>query len=154
MQSLMAQIQKLKQAIRISSSGSDSDEKLEALTSKWTKAGREIAWDVWGYVKDNQPEIGDGWGKGGASAGSKRAFDSAWGGEDDRDRKKARYDSSSWDQDQPEKKEGDNEDDMAVDVQDEAPQATHSLGTMLRFMGIAPETLGWNEEEGDFVDAA
>ena len=151
MQSLMAQIQKLKQAIRIKSGGSDSDEKLEGLTSKWTMAGREIAWDVWGYVKDNQPESGDGWGNDSAGAGSKRASDSAWGGEDDRDMKKARYDGWGWDQGQPEKKEGDNGGDMAVDVQNEAP---HSLGTMLRFMGIAPETLGWNEEEGDFVDTA
>lgn len=33
------------------------------------------------------------------------------------------------------------------------PNNTKSLGTMLHQLGIAHETLGWSEEEGDFVDA-
>jgi hypothetical protein len=28
----------------------------------------------------------------------------------------------------------------------------NTLGMMLRKLGIAPETLGWNEEEESFVD--
>ncbi|EJD01059.1 uncharacterized protein FOMMEDRAFT_29835 [Fomitiporia mediterranea MF3/22] len=48
------------------------------------------------------------------------------------------------------------EDTKENDSQEESSHTAHdskSLGTMLHQLGIAHETLGWVEEEGDFVDA-
>ena len=44
------------------------------------------------------------------------------------------------------------DEDVEEDGEDEKPLAQHTLGVMLRRLGIDPATLGWDEEEGDFVD--
>ena len=36
--------------------------------------------------------------------------------------------------------------------EDGPPKPSKSLGTMLHQLGIAHHTLGWNEEEGDFLN--
>jgi hypothetical protein len=44
---------------------------------------------------------------------------------------------------------------MANDAEDEecgVQQENNTLGVMLRKLGIAPETLGWNDEGETFVD--
>ncbi|KAL6299722.1 hypothetical protein BKA93DRAFT_805388 [Sparassis latifolia] len=46
--------------------------------------------------------------------------------------------------------DGDREKGAGGEDEDEAA-AEHTLGTMLRHFGIAPETLGWDEDEGDFI---
>ena len=101
-------------------------------------AGREVAWAVWEYVKDLDPGEALGGGRSGWDAdevavGQKRAFDGAW--DDEHISKKARMDE-----------------DVEKDGEDEKPLAQHTLGVMLRRLGIDPATLGWDEEEGDFVD--
>ncbi|TCD71352.1 hypothetical protein EIP91_011123 [Steccherinum ochraceum] len=146
MQNLMAQVQKLKHAIKIKHDadlGGQND--LEPLLTKWTTAGREVAWAVWEYVKDVDAQTGGAWGEGGNV--NKRPFDDAWG--DGGDAKRQKRDGWGWDQE--DRAEG-QEAEMVVDEEADAPTATNSLGTMLRYMGIAPETLGWDEAEGDFVD--
>ncbi|KAH8106259.1 hypothetical protein BXZ70DRAFT_427966 [Cristinia sonorae] len=150
MQTLMAQVQKLKQAIKIKEniSGGPGD-KLEDLVKKWTRVGREVAWEVWDYVKDNEVDQGaGGWAnENGAFGGQKRPFD-GWGEEGgDKKRVKYKYDGWEWDGDE----KGDAQEGQGMDVDEEAQALNHTLGTMLRFMGIAPETLGWDEGEGDFV---
>ncbi|KZT72654.1 hypothetical protein DAEQUDRAFT_722820 [Daedalea quercina L-15889] len=141
---LQAEIQTLKQAVRIktTSDGNDDDD-LEALANKWTTVGREVAWAVWDTVKDLDPgetvTMGRGsnsrFGDDGGSRDSERnrgwGFDDRWG--------------------QPAKGAND-EGQAATKDNDEESRVKHTLGTMLRHLGIAPETLGWDEEEGDFVD--
>ncbi|KAI9067632.1 hypothetical protein FKP32DRAFT_1588462 [Trametes sanguinea] len=151
-QALQGKVQMLKQAIRIKNSRDvDDDDELGRLVDKWTNAGREVAWAVWEYVKDLDPGSAGMAGqakspwfendneKWGTHAGHKRSSDPGWALEDEHLTKRPKL-------------EGDVQED---DMQEEDSSATvqHSLGTMLRHMGIDPATLGWDEEEGDFVDA-
>ncbi|KAI0824608.1 hypothetical protein BC628DRAFT_1339297 [Trametes gibbosa] len=151
-QALQGKLQMLKQAIKIKSSvNGDEEDELERLVSKWTTAGREVAWAVWDYVKDLDPGIGaagepkkDGWfadgdGPWGVKCGEKRGFEAGWGYDDGHQAKKPRLDEGL-------------EAKAEVD-EDVPPVVQHTLGTMLRHLGIDPVTLGWDEEEGDFVDA-
>ncbi|TBU32057.1 hypothetical protein BD311DRAFT_786032 [Dichomitus squalens] len=143
-QGLQGQVQTLKQAIKIKNSGDgDEDQVLEQLVEKWTEVGREVAWAVWGYVKDLDPGPGEqqqsGWfaDEDEVNAERKRGFDSSWGYDDEPARKRA-------------KTESDAEAESTVDVG--LPVVQHTVGVMLRRLGIDPDTLGWNEDEGDFVD--
>ncbi|EJF62914.1 hypothetical protein DICSQDRAFT_103273 [Dichomitus squalens LYAD-421 SS1] len=143
-QALQGQVQTLKQAIKIKNSGDrDEDQVLEQLVEKWTEVGREVAWAVWGYVKDLDPGPGEqqksGWfaDEDEVKAGRKRGFDSNWGYGEEPARKKG-------------KTESDAEAESTEDV--EPPVVQHTVGVMLRRLGIDPDTLGWNEDEGDFVD--
>ena len=43
-------------------------------------------------------------------------------------------------------------DEERAEAKEEPAVVHHTLGVMLRRMGIDPDTLGWDEEEGDFVD--
>ncbi|KAI0663106.1 hypothetical protein C8Q70DRAFT_931083 [Cubamyces menziesii] len=151
-QSLQGKLQTLKQAIKIkkSENGQEEDE-LEQLVRKWTTVGREVAWAVWDYVKDVDPGAGgivgqnnSGWPSSGGDdywdtrTGQKRGFDPSWGYNDDDHVAKKR------------KSEGDEDTEMGDE--EAAPTLQHTLGTMLRHLSIDPATLGWDEEEGDFVD--
>ncbi len=151
-QALQGKLQTLKQAIRIKKSGKeDKGDELERLVAKWTTAGREVAWAVWDYVKDLDPgtdaAVGQnkgGWSSDGcdfwgAKAGEKRGFEPGWGYDDEHAPKKARTDGGV--------------EAIEEEEEDEAlPVTQHTLGTMLRHMSIDLATLGWDEEEGDFVD--
>lgn len=170
-QALQARVQKLKQAIRIKSDdAADGARRLDALVTKWRTVGREVAWLVWDTVKDRDP--GDslrvlpakgGWDEDEVPGGGKRAggfgsggFQAGWGYDDGKSGS-GKHDgfAGSWGWD--DKKEGGSgeagevEERMDVDEEAEGQTQNHSLGTMLRFMGVDPETLGWDEDEGDFV---
>ena len=118
---------------------------------KWTTAAREIAWAVWDHVKDLDPGTAPtittkgGWFTDDderPGLGAKRGFDPSWGYDDGHVEKRARVD-------------GDAEGGLVEtrDGEEEEPQVVqHTLGVMLRRLGIDPATLGWDEEEGDFVD--
>ncbi len=153
-QALQGKVQTLKQAIKIKNSrnGDDEDDVLEGLVEKWTTAAREVAWGVWDYVKDLDPgsaaDVGtkSGWfadDDGRAGPGSKRGLDSSWGYDDGHAGKRAKVDDGA---EQVDEKENEEEE------EEEPPVVHHTLGVMLRRMGIDPATLGWDEEEGDFVD--
>ena len=172
-QTLQARVQKLKQALKIkasvhSSAEQEGTDKLEVLTQKWRSVGREVAWLVWDSVKDVEGGGGvgrlpakGGWDEGespfacgGRDGGSgkvkKGGFDAGWGYDDGKGRE-----GWGWDE-KGERGEGkDGEDVMEVEEEEEEDERDvpqHTLGTMLRHMGIDPDTLGWNEDEGDFVD--
>ena len=133
-QALQGKVQTLKQAIKIKRSerGEDEEAALARLTEKWTTAGREVAWALWEYVRDldpgTAPQKGGGWFTD-EDAGQKRGWDEA-------EYIGARAESGMDGQEEEE----------------EAPIVQHTLGVMLRRLGIDPATLGWDEEEGDFVD--
>ncbi|PCH41377.1 hypothetical protein WOLCODRAFT_163038 [Wolfiporia cocos MD-104 SS10] len=150
---LQGKVQALKQAIRIrNAGGGKEEEELEALVEKWTTVGREVAWAVWDTVKDldTSESINIGIGKGGwLESEFGRDSKEGWGYDDGE--KKAGCSSRGWDEDQKMDTEDQNEKEQPDD-EDGEPTVRHTLGTMLRHMGIAPETLGWNEDEGDFVD--
>ncbi|KAI0356570.1 hypothetical protein OH77DRAFT_211638 [Trametes cingulata] len=153
-QTLQGKVQTLKQAIRIKKAGNgDEEDELERLVTKWTTVGREVAWAVWSYVKDidsgtdGAADQRGGWfsdvdSLSGAKAKQKRSFDPNWGYDDDDERSAKRM-----------KLEDGVEQEAEMEEDEEKPAIQHTLGTMLRHMGIDPATLGWDEEEGDFVDA-
>ncbi|KAF7792808.1 hypothetical protein EIP86_003907 [Pleurotus ostreatoroseus] len=168
-QALQAKVQKLKQAIKIKNERSQADEEnLAALVSKWRGVGRDVAWLVWDTVKDLDPGEGlsvsmgrGGWGdEDGMSKGKMRnsGFDGGWGYDDGKKRDEYGGLNKNWGWDDPSGREGsetaDGDGAMEVDVAEEQPSQPHSLGTMLRHLGIDPETLGWNEDEGDFIGVA
>lgn len=167
-QALQARVQKLKQAIKIKQEEDGEDEqKLAALVTKWRTAGRDVAWQVWDTVKDLDPGEGlkttaaGGWdedavprkeknkrGKAGRGGGG---FDGGWGYDGAKDKAKSDGFDGNWGWDDKEKAVGGVEGDEMEVEEEEEPSQPHTLGTMLRHLGIDPETLGWDEDEGDFV---
>lgn len=146
------------------------EETLAGLVKKWTEAGREVAWEVWGLVKDSGGDVtsatasasnrGD-WADGGKS-GNKRGFDEGWGWDDKGDAKKMRPDGFErnwgWNVERSEDSGADGDDEADIGMkhgmryeEEEEEKRQDTLGTMLRHLGIAPETLGWDEDEGEFV---
>ncbi|KAF8974617.1 hypothetical protein BDZ97DRAFT_1774566 [Flammula alnicola] len=160
-QSLERKLQLLRRALKVREDV--QEEVLEGLVKKWSEAGREAAWEVWDVVKDNaNSDEGQGTSQ---DKGKKRAVDENWGWDDPGDTKKPRVEESerNWGWDVVPVSEG-GEEEAHPEVEEEsianeqreeegeesAPQST--LGTMLIQLGIARETLGWDEEEGNFVD--
>ncbi|KAI9001262.1 hypothetical protein BD414DRAFT_526498 [Trametes punicea] len=149
-QALQGKLQTLKQAIKIKNSGNEDQEgELERLVHKWTTVGREVACALWDYVKDLDPGSSGaaapnngGWYAEeealGSGIGQKRGFHQAWGLLDEHAIKRVKLDEEA------EETEADEENRSGFQ---------HTLGTMLRHLGIDPATLGWDDEEGDFVDA-
>jgi hypothetical protein len=146
----------------------DGEEKvLERLVKKWTEAGREVAWEVWGLVKDSGADEervstgGNGWGEQ-EKGGTKRGFEEGWGW-DEKDAKRAKMDGGlegnlGWDieRDEDQEQSGYRDDGMKSGTnnkryeEEEEEKKEDTLGSMLRQLGIAPETFGWNEDEGEF----
>lgn len=153
-QILERKVQILKRAVKIRNEGEAKT--LESLVKKWTEAGREVAFEVWELVKDTQSTGGDGWGKESQGTGSgKRRFEDSWGwnGESGSKRIKAEETDQNWGWDSRPATGHDEEErsEPAVEsVEEDKPQET--LGTMLMRLGIAPSTLGWNDDKGEFVD--
>lgn len=132
-QALQSRVQTLKRAINIKNSG--EGEKLEKLAKKWTDVAREVAWEVWSVVKDNVQDV--------SKLGSARgAFQDSWGwangGKEDGESGRGRPSG---------------EDEM-LSEEDEPPVPEDTMSVMLRKMGIDPSTLGWDENEGEFMDVS
>jgi hypothetical protein len=132
-QALQSRVQTLKRAINIRNGG--DGEKLERLAKKWTDVAREVAWEVWSVVKDNVQDVS----KPGSGRG---AFQDSWGwANEGKEDDKAGRDRPS------------GEDEM-LSEEDEPPVPDDTMSAMLRKMGIDPSTLGWDEDEGEFVDVS
>jgi hypothetical protein len=113
----------LRRAVKIKRDGDEGH--LERLAKKWRDAGREAAYELWGIVRDLSTE-------GGEIRGNSN--NTGWG----------------WDDKGEHGRSGEERQDAEEGGQAEKQKST--LGVMLRKLGIAPETLGWNDEEEAFVD--
>jgi len=132
-QALQLRLQTLRRAVKIRNDG--EGEKLERLAKKWTDVAREVAWEVWSVVKDNVQDVSK-------LGGGPGVFRNSWGWAD-------------------EGKEGGavgaetpNGEGEILSEDDEPPVPEDTMSVMLRKMGIDPSTLGWNEDEGEFVDVS
>ena len=114
----------LRRATKIKRDG--DEDHLERLAKKWREVGREAAYELWGIVRDLSTEGSEIRGNGNGSG---------WGWDD-----QEKHCTSG--EDGLEAEEG-------GDVEE---KQENTLGVMLRKLGIAPETLGWNEVEEAFVD--
>jgi hypothetical protein len=143
-QALERKVQLLTRAVKVRE---NSEEKiLTGLIEKWTEAGREVAWEVWNVVKENTDTYDQG-------TGRKRNYGDSWGWQHAGESKRPKDECSHWGWDATHDHEREHEGDVVrmKDIEvEEVPRRT--LGTMLMELGIAPETLGWNEAEEAFVD--
>lgn len=130
-QALQLRLQTLKRAAKIRNDG--EGEKLERLAKKWIDVAREVAWEVWSVVKDNVRDVSNLGGGGGA-------LQNNWGWAEDESK-----DMSTG----AERASGGGE---MLSEDDEPPVPEDTMSVMLRKMGIDPSTLGWDEDEGEFID--
>ncbi|KAI6105486.1 hypothetical protein F5141DRAFT_130063 [Pisolithus sp. B1] len=135
-QMLEHRLQALRRAVKVKE---DKDEEvLQQLMTRWTDAGREAAYELWGLVKDTgdlqgkSSDLGSCWGRGTTLSGDK-----------------------NWGWDKPE----DDANDHAIwrctegnATACEEDEARNTLGTMLRRLRIDPATLGWDERMETFID--
>ena len=146
-QELERKAQVLKRAIKIKEQG--DEETLKRLIGRWTEAGREVAWEVWELVKDNTNSSDQLWGQEKTGRGT---FGTGWGW----DEKCSDAREKTWGLDEMESSEcamlPEGERNMGVNEDCDEEKGQDTIGTMLLQLGIAPETLGWNEEEGVFQD--
>ena len=130
-QALQLRLQTLKRAVKIRNDG--DGEKLEKLAKKWIDVAREVAWEVWSVVKDNVRDV--------SNLGSGRgALQSNWGWADDENKGAVTG---------TDRVSGEGE---TLSEDDEPPVPEDTMSAMLRKMGIDPSTLGWDEDEGEFMD--
>ncbi|KAF4602316.1 hypothetical protein EYR40_005521 [Pleurotus pulmonarius] len=149
-QMLERRVQILRRAVKIQEE--DDEGNLETLAKKWREAAREVAWEVWGVVKDRVAEQKDNpWGKfEEEDRGKKRPFDESWGWGDQGEAKVPRLEDEEPSTDHDDVRPVDLEFKLTKSIAEEEHRDT--LGTMLRQLGIAPETLGWNDEQETFED--
>ncbi|TFY69446.1 hypothetical protein EVG20_g3168 [Dentipellis fragilis] len=112
----------------------DDENKLEVLSKKWRESGREAAYELWSIVKE-AAETGGGKNDG--------AWASGWGWDDDQKVKV--------EEDSEQVGEGASAANYGEDVEKEN-EVEETIGVMLRRLGIAPETLGWDDKQENFVD--
>jgi hypothetical protein len=139
---LERELQLLKRAIKIKAEREREREQgkegLEQLADKWVMAGREAAWECWGLLKGEvEAKSGQKWG---------------WGEESNKDGMKGGW---GWEGQEGQSKREDEDDGRERGDHgggEEEERKDDDVGTMLRHLRIDPATLGWDEDEGDFVD--
>ncbi|OJA09927.1 hypothetical protein AZE42_04878 [Rhizopogon vesiculosus] len=148
-QSLERKLQLLRRAVKVKEDNEEMT--LVGLVKKWTEAGREVAYELWDLVKDSANK-GDelrasGWG-GGVSSGRSDSEDRNWG-----------WDSPGIKREECPENEMNTTTENLLDPayintirSEDDEEARNNMGTMLRRLGIAPETLGWDEGAEVFVD--
>jgi hypothetical protein len=119
---LERKIATLRRAIKIKRD--DDESHLDRLARKWRDAGREAAYELWAIVRDLDMDKGEIRGI---------ANDNGWG----------------WDDQGGHGTPGEGN---LITEEGRYENQESTLGMMLRKLGIAPETLGWNDEEETFVD--
>ncbi|KAG6837528.1 hypothetical protein H0H93_007709 [Arthromyces matolae] len=141
LQALERKVQLLKRAVKIKEDG--DEEVLLQLIKQWTEAGQELASEVWELVKDNGSRENQ---CGHDSYSKTKQFENSWGGQACSQQGERNW---GWDVEaettvqEISEPVADND-----DVDYEKPQDT--LRTMLMQLGINPETLGWDEDSGEF----
>lgn len=153
-QALERNVQLLKRAIKVRENS--EEEILTNLIEKWTEAGREAAWEVWNIYKENTNACDQ-------EMARKRHYEDNWGWQHGEESKRPKVEYSHWGLEAPQRETDQeamswlgtgHEDDAVMQMKDiEVEEIPHrTLGTMLMELGIAPETLGWNEAEETFVE--
>ncbi|KIY45839.1 hypothetical protein FISHEDRAFT_48191 [Fistulina hepatica ATCC 64428] len=138
-QALERRAQLLKRAIKIKAGG--EADTLEALARKWTEAGREVAWEVWTLVHESAND-GHNWGW--ATNDVAQSSTSNWGWANPNEGETA-------DGYNEERESGTDDHAFKGRSPQEEEGPLHTIGTMLRQFGIAPETLGWDDASENFV---
>jgi hypothetical protein len=150
-QTLECRLALLKRAIKIRSEH-EGEEKVEDLTQKWKDVARDVSWELWAIVKQNHEDGVGGTTNAGEECGlfTKPSEENRFGGRlrsgwgwDDKDRGEGSTDRSVECGEEERRQDGDLEN-------EEGPENRLTMSVMLRQLGIAESTLGWDEAEGDF----
>lgn len=144
-QALERKSQILRRALKIKQE--DQERTLEELARKWIDAGREVAWELWALVKDNGTSEYEASNK---AKGLWPLNDKGWGWNEPTNKERGQNECpymSSIETDSACRNDEYNQ----VPEMEESP-LQNTLGIMLRQLGIDPETLGWDEGEGAFID--
>jgi len=141
-QSLERKLQLLKRAVKVKEN--DEERTLVGLVKKWTEAGREIAYELWDLVKDSANKR-EGMSWDGGRMGSR---DSNWGWDSPGIKREGYPENESNTVTENPLEEGYTNKILSEDDE----QTRNTMGTMLRQLGIATETLGWNEDAEVFFD--
>ncbi|KAJ3998281.1 hypothetical protein F5050DRAFT_1745790 [Lentinula boryana] len=146
-QALERKIQILKRALKVKRD--HEEEMLADLTTRWTEAGREVAWEVWELARNDADPCG-------GIPGGKRSFNENWGWDIQGDEKRVKSEDS-WNWGTTNREQADEDATLQVQgstpkMEDEEARVEYTLGMMLRRLGIDPATLGWDEQEGIFKD--
>ncbi|KAF8640022.1 hypothetical protein AX17_001266 [Amanita inopinata Kibby_2008] len=151
-QALERKLQIVKRALRIKQE--DQDYHLEKLIQKWTNAGREVAWELWALVKENDTREHGTFNQIKNNAEVTSDYSWGWSSPSDRDARKDRYTECDQipvgEEMRAANGRSNNHGQGDFEAGEDSPQ--NSLGLMLRQLGIDPETLGWDEEEEGFVE--
>ncbi|KAG6829331.1 hypothetical protein H0H92_004934 [Tricholoma furcatifolium] len=149
-QALESKVQLLKRAVKVKESA--EEETLVELITKWTEAGRDIAWEVWNLVKDTaSSKENQGCG---SSTRHLTSSSNSWGWDSNvNDQEPGRERNWGWDVEPAAYTESLEKHQFKIDLHEDADNRTRdTLGTMLMQLGIDFESLGWNEQEGEFQD--
>jgi hypothetical protein len=142
----------LKRAITIKSAH-ESEERLEDLTRKWQGVARDVSWELWAIVKQNHEDgVGgivdmgeecDLFTKANGKSGSSDSFRSGWGwdGTDKGQSSMSGGTECGREEEQHQQEDVEKGEDLEYGL---------TMSVMLRQLGIAESTLGWDEVEGDF----
>lgn len=148
-QTLERRLTLLKRAIKIKSEH-EGEEKLADLTRKWKDVARDVSWELWAIVKQNNedgvPSIVEECGlfaKPNDGNGFRGKSRSGWGWDDSAKGESSTDRNAECTEEEEHLQEGD------VEKEDE-PENKLTMSVMLRQLGIAESTLGWDEAEGDF----
>lgn len=150
-QALERKLQILKRATKVREES--EEDVLRGLIAKWTGAGQEVACEVWTIVKDNIRDDPD---HGSANISGKRSFQDRWSWEMGNDKRHKLEEDYPYSMAQNEAEETETMESVGLV---RVPNATedpdgphHTLGTMLRQLGIDPQILGWDDEEETFKE--
>ncbi|KAF5393840.1 hypothetical protein D9757_000231 [Collybiopsis confluens] len=144
MQALERKIQILKRALKVKKD--NEEETLTNLTTRWTEAGREVAWEVWQLTKDGDH----------TAFNEKRPFSESWGWDAQADGKRIKLEGGdgSWGWSINGQAEEGSQSYMGMKEESmDDEKVEYTMGMMLRRFGIDPATLGWDEQEGIFQDS-
>jgi hypothetical protein len=151
-QTLERRLTLLKRAITIKSAH-ESEERLEDLTRKWQGVARDVSWELWAIVKQNHEDgVGgivdmgeecDLFTKANGKSGSSDSFRSGWGwdGTDKGQSSMSGGTECGREEEQHQQEDVEKGEDLEYGL---------TMSVMLRQLGIAESTLGWDEVEGDF----
>ncbi|KAF9263611.1 hypothetical protein L218DRAFT_864606 [Marasmius fiardii PR-910] len=156
-QVLERKVQLLKRAVKVKADR--EKEVLKNLIKIWTEAGREASYELFELGKDREGS-GNAW-----SGGVVRKFEDSWQWSTQEGTKRLKVEDQSgtwgWDTSASEAvSEGEDERVIDVGVDEESindddyeeERSEPTVGTMLRQLGADPVILGWNDDEGTFVD--
>ncbi|KAK1229711.1 hypothetical protein PQX77_007205 [Marasmius sp. AFHP31] len=155
---LERKVQLLRRAVKVKKEREEVT--LKDLIKTWTEAGREVSYQLFELAREREGS-GGSWGGGGV-----RKFEESWGWNTQEGAKRAKIEDQdgSWGwstmssessikgSGEVEVMDVDEQPPARDDCDDDEDKPEATVGTMLRQLGVDSTILGWDDNEGTFVD--